>query len=228
MSPPFPPALWRLIYVGLWFYMSTDVEVQKLRLLELEKLIVGTSVSGLRANQPMCWRSPSSEPRTLLASWSAWSVRTLSAEWSVLNQATASPASVARSTQLWTPSGEWSSRVRFSVTTTTQLAVYGEATDEMANCRVSTGPSLKQLPLRTLLSLCIYISVALPQRALDVVKSRTAGESSGVWRKTGVVKQHSYCATDSYNKRSLFETVWLGTFGSLASGVLNHAGMNSS
>lgn len=75
-----------------------------------------TSVRVRRANHPMCCSSITSVASILLASCSAFTVSTCSAECSELNHTAASWLSAARRTQLCTPSGEWSSRVRFSET----------------------------------------------------------------------------------------------------------------
>lgn len=73
------------------------------------------------ASQPICCSSPGrtgSEIRsgaiTSLACTIATPVKIDSAECSVLNQAAASEGSGARRTQLWMPSGECSSKHRFS------------------------------------------------------------------------------------------------------------------
>lgn len=75
-----------------------------------------TSLLGLLANQPMWCNSIASDAKILFASCSAFIVRTCNAECKVLNHVAASVQSAALSTQLWTPSGECSSNVRFSVT----------------------------------------------------------------------------------------------------------------
>lgn len=66
-----------------------------------------TSERGFRSNQPMCLKSG----MALDASCKASVVSNAKAECKVLNQATASAESDARSTQLCTASGECSSKV---------------------------------------------------------------------------------------------------------------------
>lgn len=66
-----------------------------------------TSDLGFLSNQPMCRRSGIARD----ASWRAAVVRTAKAECSVLNQATASPGSLALNTQLCIASGLCNSSV---------------------------------------------------------------------------------------------------------------------
>lgn len=77
-----------------------------------------TSNLGRRRSHPM-WRRSG---MALDASCSAAVVRTARAEWRVLNQAAASAGSVARSTQLWTASGECNSNIRASEIQITRLS----------------------------------------------------------------------------------------------------------
>jgi len=83
--------------------VSTPIEMHKL-----------TKFAGRRDSHPICLSSPKIMVNAGAACCNALSLRAERAECSVLNQAAASAASAARSTQACTLSGECSSIVRLS------------------------------------------------------------------------------------------------------------------